>query len=312
MLRGHDLDVSLPCKLCNDFAIGICASCGSWTCDRDRIRMHDEYWCCLCYQGFQHGATPASSASQSSGLAANPDGGRWRPSERDPQCSDCSGPVTDCLPGVVCAQCGVSVHKWCFKTHWDRCRLDTGGRSDNQSAISASNELCCRVGPHVSLPCKLCSAFATLACHHCGTWNCDNHIFSTEGMREGYMFDEPCCQLCCGGFQGGLSWVASARQAHSHETNSHGGIRQLSVQRLQCLSCRGPIVHKADGVSCAQCAEAVHRRCLETHWERCRHCTAANRESIWQRDHEKLSHDERLSPTIVHSFVARPVSDCCM
>ena len=281
MLRGHDLDVSLPCKLCNDFAIGICASCGSWTCDRDRIFMHDEYWCCLCHQDFQHGATPASSASQSSGPAANPDGGCWRPSARDPQCSDCSGPVTDCLEGVVCAQLGASVHKCCLKTHRDRCRLDTGGCSDNQSAIAASNEPCRRVGLHVSLRCKLCSAFATLACYNCGTWICDKHLSSTEGMRECHLFDEPCCQLCCGGFQGGLSWVVSARQAHSHDANSHGGIRQLSVQQLQCLSCRFPIVHKAHGVSCAQCAEAVHRRCLKTHWETCRHSIAANREFIW-------------------------------
>ena len=109
----------------------------------------------------------------------------------------------------------------------------------------------------------------------------NKHLSSTEGMRECHLFDEPCCQLCCGGFQGGLSWVVSARQSHSHVANSHGGIRQLSVQQLQCLSCRFPIVHKAHGVSCAQCAEAVHRRCLKTHWETCRHSIAANRESIW-------------------------------
>ena len=86
MLCGHELDVSLPCKVCNDFAVGICASCGSWTIDRHRISIHDVYWCCLCQQQFQPGATLASSASHLSGLAAHPDGSCWRPSVRDSQC----------------------------------------------------------------------------------------------------------------------------------------------------------------------------------------------------------------------------------
>ena len=124
----------------------------------------------------------------------------------------------------------------------------------------------------VSLPCQVCSSFATGTCAYCGRWTCDKHLTSTEGTREGYMFDERWCRPCYRGFHGGLPLPASATQAQSHEAHPHGCLWRPSAQQPQCLHCGGPIVDKADPVTCAHCGEAVHRRCFKCALRCCDGC----------------------------------------
>ena len=146
---------------------------------------------------------------------------------------------------------------------WPRHRLKLSG--PRTMIRDMRNRLCL----DVSLPCQVCSSFATGTCAYCGVWTCDKHVTSTEGTREGYMFDERWCRPCYRGFHGGPLMPASATQAHSHEAHPHGCLWRPSAQQPQCLHCGGPIVDKADPVTCAHCGEAVHRRCFKTHSDTC-------------------------------------------